>query len=491
MIVRDEECFLDDALRSVSGIVDEICIIDTGSTDRTLEIARAHGARVREVAWNDDFSTARNAALEMATRRWIVVLDADERLHADSRAALAAIGRTRPAGRGKWILCRNLTDTHTGSGAMTNALVRVFPNDPRIRYRNTIHEFVTFDGSESGLPSDTTAIELVHHGYLSNVVAERRKGERNLRLSRLAMEGNPRDPFHHYNLGMASLLAGDRDGAIVALDRSRELTRHSPRGFRSNALVVLADLYAEHRGDPQTALSLVAECLEHVPNYSNAHFTHGKILARAGNFHAARDAFGRAIAAGAHDGEHFVVDNEIAIWKAHSEIGATLMFERRYDQALAWFELASQARPAAQALIINRAKCHEALGDLVAAKVLFEAAFTDARDEPSAIEWINFLLRAGNTEDAWAAIEAALPCVGENARVLLLGTSAAMHLQSGDRAGAAAALARASAGGEAQAVSETLTALAVHFGTPELAELLAETTGSRAKCPPFAYVHQS
>jgi glycosyltransferase involved in cell wall biosynthesis len=489
MIVKNEECFLDEALRSVAGVVDEVCIVDTGSTDRTCEIARARGARVLNVEWHDDFARARNAALAMATQRWIFVLDADERLDPASRAALAAIGQTPAAGRGKWITCRNLTDNERGSGAMTNALVRIFPNDDRIRYRNPIHEFVARDGSAAGLPADRTAIEIVHHGYLNAVVAARAKGERNLRLSRLAAQREPDDAFHQYNLGMALLLSGDPAGAIAALDRMRELTRSSPRGFRVHALVVLADLYARDRDDLQTAFKLVRECLALVPNYSNAHFTHGRLLARSGDLFEARNAFGRAIAAGAHDREQFVVDDEIAVWKAHSEIGATLMREGRYAEALTWFELAAQARPAAQPLVINRAKCHEALGNVAAAQTLLEAAFSGYRDEASAVEWINFLLRRGRTNDAAVAVDEALTFFDESAQTVLLGTAAAAHLRAGARDRAALAVERALKLGSRSAA--TLAALAVHLGAPELAGLLPESTDPLVKSAPIAYVRGS
>jgi tetratricopeptide (TPR) repeat protein len=486
MIVKNEERFLDGALRSVAGVVDEICIVDTGSTDRTHAIARAHGARVLDVAWNDDFAQARNAALAMATRNWIFVLDADERLADASRAALAAIGRTAVGGRGKWITCRNLTDDEKGSGAMSNALVRIFPNDAHIRYRNPIHEFVARDGCAAGLPADRSAIEIVHHGYLSAVVAERGKGERNLRLSRLAAQREPDDAFHQYNLGMASIPSGDPEAAIAALERMRELTRGAPRGFRVHALVVLADLYAQHHDDVARGLALVAECLALVPNYSNAHFTHGRLLARSGDLFEARNAFGRAIAAGAHDREQFVVDDEIAIWKAHSELGATLMREHRYAEALAWFELAAQARPVAQPLLFNRAKCHEALGDMDAAQTLLEGAFGGYRDEASAVQWINFLLRRGRTADAVAAVDAAVPFVNGKVGALLLGTAAAAHLRAGSRARAAATVDRAlELGRESTA---TLAALASHLGTPELMELLPAVAGPRAKRLPIAYL---
>jgi tetratricopeptide (TPR) repeat protein len=473
MIVKDEERFLEDALRSVAGVVDEICIVDTGSTDRTREIALAAGARVLDVSWEDDFARARNAALAMARRRWIFVLDADERLAPGSREALVAIGRTRSSGRGKWISCRNLTDDCKGSGAMSNALVRIFPNDDRIRYRNAIHEFVTIDGGECGLPADRTAIEIVHHGYLAAIVAERAKAERNLRLSRRSAEREPSDPYHQYNLGMSSLLAGDRAGAVLALERMRVLTRTTPRGYRAHALVALAELYAEYWGDVQKAHAVIAECLSHVPNYSNAHFLHGRLLSRAGDLHAARDAFGRAIAAGAHDHEQFVVDDEIAIWKAHSEIGGTLMREGRYSEALAWFELASRARPGAQPLVINRAKCHEALGDTRSAAELFAAAYRRFADAPSTIEWINCLLRLGRSAEALEVIDAASAFVDAPTQALLLATAAAVHLRAGHTEAARAAVERALSCGDRAASAATVRTLAEHLAMPELAELLA------------------
>src|SRR5471030_30742 len=98
MIVKDEERFLADALRSASGVVDEICLVDTGSTDTTVAIAGAFGARVKRGEWRDDFAWARNEAIAMAKHRWIFMLDADERLVESSRDAVRAIGKTPAAG---------------------------------------------------------------------------------------------------------------------------------------------------------------------------------------------------------------------------------------------------------------------------------------------------------------------------------------------------------------------------------------------------------
>jgi tetratricopeptide (TPR) repeat protein len=477
MIVKDEERFLADALRSVAGVVDELCIVDTGSTDATVEIARRFGARVERLAWNDDFSAARNAALALATRRWIFVLDADERLAGDSREALRAIGAAPARGRGCWIACRNLADDYKGTGAMTNAIVRLFPNDERIRYRNPIHEYVTRDGAESGLPSDRSPIEIVHFGYLSEIVRERGKAERNLRLAEAAVARHPDDAFAHYNLGMSLLLDGRKDSAIAALERCRAMTRTAPRAFRVNALVALADLYAQHCGELARAETTIAEAIAIAPTYSNAHFTHGRILHLRGDRYAAREAFGRAIAAGKHDGEQFVVDDEIAIWKAPNEIGATLMTEGRYREALPWFERAGQSRPGAVALLTNRAKCHEALGDTDAAESFYAEAARCGKDEPSAIEWVNFCLRTRPPDVAVAAIEAALPVLGYAYRATFLATAGAVRLRGGDAAAAADFVARAVAAPPTPAEGRALvSALAGRLGEPGLVRLLERGT---------------
>ena len=88
MIVRDEEATLARCLESARGAVDEMCIVDTGSTDRTLEIARSFGAKVRSIEWPDSFAEARNVSLDMATGDWVLVLDADEVLLPEAAAAL-------------------------------------------------------------------------------------------------------------------------------------------------------------------------------------------------------------------------------------------------------------------------------------------------------------------------------------------------------------------------------------------------------------------
>src|SRR5438552_2548557 len=97
MIARDEERHLPACLASLADVVDEVVLVDTGSVDRTVEIARAHGATVLHHSWSDDFSAPRNLGLDNARGRWILYIDADERLRpvARSGALVGERGRRR------------------------------------------------------------------------------------------------------------------------------------------------------------------------------------------------------------------------------------------------------------------------------------------------------------------------------------------------------------------------------------------------------------
>ncbi|MCR8526080.1 glycosyltransferase family 2 protein, partial [Escherichia coli] len=161
IIVRNEEAFLGDCLSSIRRDIDEIVIVDTGSTDSTVQIARRFGARVLEQPWADDFSAARNTALEHATRDWILYIDADERLTTPLGSTL------RTCRLEDVVACRVLLRPRTGFTSYYE--LRLFRRDPRIRFRGIIHETVhPAIGSvcqSDGLRVLDTDIGLDHVGY--------------------------------------------------------------------------------------------------------------------------------------------------------------------------------------------------------------------------------------------------------------------------------------------------------------------------------------
>jgi tetratricopeptide (TPR) repeat protein len=473
MIVRNEARFLAAALESVRGVVDEICIVDTGSTDETPEIAARFGARVEHRTWCDDFAWARNEALAMATYRWILVLDADERLLPEAGAALRLVGTLPAALTGLWVRCRNLVDDFKGTGAMTNALVRLFPNHDRLRFRNRVHEFVTLDGGAFGIEAVPSTIAIEHHGYMRDVIVGREKAKRNIELSRRALEDGSDDPYHWYNYASSATLGCEFDVAIEALERVRDLLAGTTRGFKPSALALLADLYCEQRGDFQRAIALGQEALELTPFLANAHFTIGKSLAKLGRYFDAREAFGAAIADGEHAGEQFTVDDEISTWKAHSEIGTTLACEGRHEESLAWFELGLTNRPEAQPLRLNRARALEALGRFAEARAAFRWAYDHYRDDLSGVDYVNYLLRRGTAPEALDAIDAASARVSPTAAVMMLGTAVCIALRAGHESTARDYLERARAAVEAAEIPGlTLAELFVQLGEYRAVTLL-------------------
>jgi len=127
MIVRNEEAVLAECLRSIHDEVDEIVVTDTGSSDRSREIAAAFGAHVLKRAWDDDFSAARNHSLEAASGDWILYIDADERLDVARHGGLRQTV-TRPGMAAFLMRCQPRL------GFTTYLEARLFRRDPRIRF---------------------------------------------------------------------------------------------------------------------------------------------------------------------------------------------------------------------------------------------------------------------------------------------------------------------------------------------------------------------
>ena len=424
MIVRNEERFLRACLESVHDLVDEICIIDTGSTDATVAIATEFGARIEHREWRNDFAWARNEAIAMATRRWIVVLDADEVVRPESHEGLRAL-RTVPAAlSGMWVRCYNLVDDYKGTGASSHVIARIFPNNERIRYRSPIHEYITLDQCDTGIEAVHGPVAIDHYGYLQSVVLERKKADRNLAIIRAAVAEHPGDPFHWYNLGTTALIEKHADEGIDALEKMFELVGSAPRGFVPSGLSFLADAYLEYRGDAGRALALADESLKRSPNFANAHFTRGKSLVKLARFDDGIAAYKAAIDAGRFNRDQFLVDDEVSVWKSHSEIGAAYGRLGDKAEALRWFDAGLKNRPGVLPIMLNRARALESLARYDEARDQFRMCWDEFADDQTATEYVNYLLRRLAYDASLAAIDAMAERVSKSCAALLLITAA-------------------------------------------------------------------
>jgi hypothetical protein len=204
LIVRNEERFLEGCLASIRDIADEIVVVDTGSTDRTREIARDAGARVHELAWCDDFA-ARNHALGLARGEWILYIDADERVRSCHRAELRA-QLSDPAYIGYSVLL------HARPGHTAYRELRVFRGDPAIRFRGIIHETIwpalnAFRAARGGRIG-RSSMALEHHGYEDE---QHRKHARNLPLLSRSLRQDPTRVFALCHLATICAATGRED----------------------------------------------------------------------------------------------------------------------------------------------------------------------------------------------------------------------------------------------------------------------------------------
>jgi tetratricopeptide (TPR) repeat protein len=221
LIVRNEEQNLGPCLDSVRDLVTEILVVDTGSTDRTREVAAQRGARVIDFAWCDDFAAARNESLTHATGSWIFWLDADERLDEPNRQRLRQLfARLRDTNDA--YLMRQLSRSPEAVGATTAVdHVRLFRNRPDVRWEYRIHEQILLSLRRSGAALHTTDIVIDHFGYQDPSLRQG-KLERNLRLLELAYRERPEDPILAFNLAWALHKTSRPEEALPLLELCRD-----------------------------------------------------------------------------------------------------------------------------------------------------------------------------------------------------------------------------------------------------------------------------
>jgi len=212
MIVRNEAARIERALASVLPHVDEALVLDTGSTDDTVARAQAAGARVAHFQWVDDFSAARNAALDAANADWHVVLDADEWL-ADGAEALAALRHTAPTLVGA-LRVDSLDDGGTTTQQASSWISRVLPGP--VRYAGRVHE-----QPQHQLPVQRLAITLGHDGYMKVALAA--KAGRNRQLLEREVAEHPADPYAWYQLGKDHDVYGRYADALDCFERAEGL----------------------------------------------------------------------------------------------------------------------------------------------------------------------------------------------------------------------------------------------------------------------------
>ncbi len=284
IIARDEERVLERCLRSIRKACDEVCLIDTGSSDRTESIARKAGAKVsRFTRCNDadgrigNFALARNAALRMATADWVLWIDPDEVLSRASLPSLLTVVRRTG------VSCVAVTVT---SGSAQWCTPRLFRRLPGVRFRGIVHEWIDTKG-------DTLTEPLIVIHNMPDKRGKESSVERDLRLCTRALKRSPRDARMLLYLGRALQRAGRYEHAIVTYER---YLKHE-HWFRSGRLWVMHSIGACHllNRSWHNALRWAQRTLAIDATRAEAHCVAGDALLALGDRHGAERSYRAAL----------------------------------------------------------------------------------------------------------------------------------------------------------------------------------------------------
>ena len=253
MIVKDEEDMLDGCLAPLAGVVDEMIVVDTGSSDRTVEIAESHGAKVIHFPWNGSFSDARNVSIDAAIGDWVIYLDADEHMDADdARQLRTLIGRTWR--EGFYVAETNYTGGEEAGSATTHMALRLWRNRPQYRFEGRIHEQKTHT-MPTYLPErfETSTIRMRHYGYLRSRITAKDKSRRNIELLEIEARENP-SPFNQYNLANYEENLTAANSQIKDVDMASEMVNFTKLQVLQQAGTAML---AQANQAPQSVLQLL------------------------------------------------------------------------------------------------------------------------------------------------------------------------------------------------------------------------------------------
>ncbi|MHC9541082.1 MAG: tetratricopeptide repeat protein [Vulcanimicrobiota bacterium] len=327
MIVKNEEADIRACIESVREVAGEIVILDTGSTDRTVEIAEEMGAHVFSARWENDFAKARNQCLSHARGNWVLFIDADERLTAESRIPLRNVVSARPG----WpivfaVKFFNMTDNNTVSSV--HCAPRLFVRLPQVTFSGKLHEQICYADTRDMIPSILREdIIIEHHGYKKSIMTARNKSERNESILTEMIREDPESWYPHFTYGRHILTVETTD------DRYREAVEHLRKAHsyaaasgethtHSSICYYLANAHLKLR-EPETAIGLLRKALEMNDSSCDIYYTLGKAYSELAQWDRAIESFSQAM-----KGDHIdrqsglrVHVADISQWIAPFEIG--------------------------------------------------------------------------------------------------------------------------------------------------------------------------
>jgi tetratricopeptide (TPR) repeat protein len=347
-IVKNEEASLPHCLASVRDVVDEMVILDTGSTDGTIVIAQSFNARIYSFEWCNDFSIARNEALKYVQGDWVLVLDADEVLVPEIIPSIQQIIQSPQH------LLINLIRQEIGASQTPYSLVsRLFRHHPDIHFSRPYHEMV--DDSIADLLQRESHwqigylpnVAILHHGYQASTIAARDKFTRARTIMEEFLATHPHDPYICNKLGALYLESGETAKGLQLLEHGFQSIQNSPQPEAAILYELhyhLGSVYSElnpSKAEQHYQLAIQQPILPKLKLGAINNF--GNLLKQKGDLPNAKLLYQQALE----------IDPELAI--AHNNLGMTLKALGQFADAIAHYQKAIELQP-------NYAEAHQNLG---------------------------------------------------------------------------------------------------------------------------------
>lgn len=305
MIVKDEASYIEDCLKSVLPIADEIVVVDTGSVDGTTEIANRYGARIFHHKWDDSFSGARNVYIKHATMDWILVLDADERVDSEGLLAIDNLLSGGDDFMGFTFILRNYTNDSTTlgwspseennpfrnefSGWYPTRSIRLFRNHKDIHYTRTVHESVRESINKINGKILNLNIPIHHLGDRRGKENKYIKMKTYERLGKEQIKLKPQDAQAYFELGRIYRERGEYEMAEKMLKKANEIDEGYPQIHNELGTVYLNQ---ERFDDARMAFK---KAIVLNPSFADAHYNLGNLYERLNEYDMAAESYRKAI----------------------------------------------------------------------------------------------------------------------------------------------------------------------------------------------------
>ncbi|OAB47012.1 glycosyltransferase family 2 protein [Paenibacillus antarcticus] len=344
IITKDEAELLPQCLESVQH-ADEIIVIDTGSKDSSILIARSYGAHVISMDWENNFSKPRNEALRHANTEWILILDADERLLTPLHILKEQLSSIESQIQAVTVTVDNLVSRQP-ENRVTHQALRLFRSDRDYEFRGIIHEqiepsIIDKHGLSAITNSDT---QIIHLGYLPQYLHNKNKVARNHALLQQSLMETPDDPFLLYNMGVTHCQAGQLEQAQLCLEHSLMLVPHN-QSYRANLIRDLCKIYLELNLTKPLDILLIHE-LNRYSDYPDLHFLLAQSLERQGLLERAYDAYQNATSCTIgilH--QRYITELGVAHFLPYCHMGMIAQQLGRIEDAARLFHLSLQFNP--------------------------------------------------------------------------------------------------------------------------------------------------